>query len=55
MDYIEKTVNYKFVKAMTIECSNGTKYILEKEDNIFIFKRINYKDIYWSVAKNIQN
>lgn len=54
---IDKIVSFDSVKVLTLECSNGTKYTLEKGENkISLFKKymyINkYNDIYHKVSKN---
>lgn len=54
MDDIKKIIDFNSIKALTVECSNGSKYVLQRENNISILKKINfemkYRNIYWKVA-----
>lgn len=53
---IDKIIKYKSIKTMTLECSDGSKYILDRGQlKSSIFDRMGFDDkyynIYWEVAK----
>ena len=56
MDDIKKIIDFDSVKALTIECSNGAKYVLKiRDSNIYFLKKVSfhskYQNIYCKAAK----